>query len=811
MSAPISMADSSVNAPLTALNAPIAYMRAHCHHPDLLERFLAHAENLELQVNVADGGGSDPENGTERWHNYRVPNNANSEPEFNDYPLRFNFARRVECIGATGWDWRNRRSRWVGFDFDSIVNHAAGLAPAALQCVLEAIQGLPYVEIRRSTSGNGFHVYVRVDAPTRNHTEHAALAKIVLAQMSKDAGVDLGASVDCYGAVLWLWHRKATPENHGFELVKAATADFVVPTSWNPEPDWDEFARAFPKAQMLARHWRIVDAVKDAGYIAEWDSEHHCVRTHTKGLELVHRAKELPGAFETISDGGNPGKHNCFAYPIKGGGFKVVRYGHRPNEAETWEQGDRWTTCLFAVEPEDVAKIKEKSTRINASDPTSLAEYHLERTQHEAERTLVFIKGQLFSWGDGVYRPVETAAYSPFVSESIRKARKEVGSVLPVKRSHIGDTLAQIHDLAKVKSEDDMGPFWLGESDWKAEDVIVFSNGLLNVERWLKNEPDHFRPHTPRLFVRNKLGFAYDPEATEPEQWHSFLCSIWADPQMKLLLQMWLGYCMTADCSLHKFLLMIGAPRGGKSTLAKVMKLMVGAENYTAPRYAGLTKEHGLAPLVGKRLAVFGDQAVVKHSEMVELAGLLKGLSADDDYIVNPKHSKQFSTNLKIKIVIQSNADLVFPEDSNALKARQLFLVFSKSFAGKEDFQLFDKLKTEASGIAQWALDGLRKLRENGNQFVEPEASKKLADETHSKSNPVGEFVKECCIVSESKQCRKEELHRAYLRWASENDAETIDQLTFGRRLLSNCRTVNGKLREPTGDRKSIYIGIGVK
>lgn len=811
MSSSTSLEVSTSTAPSMGVTATIVGFLRENAQPDLVERI---DDSLEFQANMsAEGGVPNPngtgwitEDGLLSWHNIRVPKDAATTPHFRDYPLRFDFPRHVECIGSTGWDWRQRRSRWVGFDFDSIVGHKAGLAPDAILRIQEAVYDLDYVEVRKSTSGTGLHLYVRVDVETPNHTEHAALAKFVLDQMSRDAGVDLSASVDCFGAVLWLWSRRATPENSGLTLVKAATAQFIVPEDWRPAESivWAELAQSQPKADMLARHWRIVDAIKAAGYVCEWDAEHHCIKTHTKGLEAAHRELKLPGDYSTTSNGAKPQEANCFAFPLKSG-FKVVRYGNATEP--TWTKG-KFTTCLYGVEPEDVAKVEPARS---ASDPTELAEFHIARTKHDGERTLVFIKGQLYVWTDGVYRPVESIAYSPYVSESIRIAKQQAGSTKAVRRSNIGDTLAQIHDLCKLKTEDDTGPFWIDRrgDDWEPDECIVFSNGILNVERWRNGDADHFRAHTPRLFVRSKLGFEYDPKAPEPVEWHKFLASIWDDPQMKLLLQMWLGYVMVSDCSLHKFLLMIGAARGGKGTIAGVMEDMVGGCS-AAPKYASLTKEHGLAALIGKRLAIFPDQGVVKPSEMMELGKLLKGLSADDKFTINPKFQQQFSAKLKIKIVLQSNDDLCFVEDSNALRARQLFLVFTKSFAGKEDYELPKKLKAESAGIALWALEGYRLLRENGNRFVEPEASKRLADETHSKSNPVGEFVRECCLVGEKYQVRKEDLHKRFVQWASDREQEPLDERTFGKRLLANCRDVDGSKRESTGDRKKLYVGIGV-
>src|SRR4051812_9987856 len=92
--------------------------------------------SMELQVSVAQDGGDKVveefqgrqyaawTDGRTQWKNYRIPRNANSEPTDNDGPLKFDLEKHVEGIGLTGWDYKQKVSKWVGFDFDSISGHA---------------------------------------------------------------------------------------------------------------------------------------------------------------------------------------------------------------------------------------------------------------------------------------------------------------------------------------------------------------------------------------------------------------------------------------------------------------------------------------------------------------------------------------------------------------------------------------------------------------------------------------------------------------------------------------------------------------
>ena len=125
--------------------------------PDLLKTYLEFGPNLETQVNVAAGQGEPVDgkrhtytDGTTEWFSFRIPKNANSEPEFNDWTIRWPLDLHAEAIGSTGWDWKSRCSRFVGFDFDAITGHASGVGVSAaeLDRVRQAAQRLRWSSTR---------------------------------------------------------------------------------------------------------------------------------------------------------------------------------------------------------------------------------------------------------------------------------------------------------------------------------------------------------------------------------------------------------------------------------------------------------------------------------------------------------------------------------------------------------------------------------------------------------------------------------------------------------------------------------------
>ena len=143
----------------------------------------------------------------------RIPRNADTSPVDNDWPMPFP-SGAIKLIGWTGWNWRDLRSEFFEIDLDSCVGHKAGLAADELEAARKAACSLPYVTVRRSKSGNGFHAYITFANPPAcaNHSEHTRLAKAVLQKMSAEAGFDFSEAADVVGGNAWFFERKAPKE-----------------------------------------------------------------------------------------------------------------------------------------------------------------------------------------------------------------------------------------------------------------------------------------------------------------------------------------------------------------------------------------------------------------------------------------------------------------------------------------------------------------------------------------------------------------------------------------------------------------------
>lgn len=356
---------------------------------------------MEVQVNVARGNGKLIQQGDFKgkewnawtdgeytWKPFRIPHKANSEPEDNDSPITYSLDMHAEGIGMTGWDWVNKVSRWVAFDFDAILGHSdkhgKKLNDSELQRVQDVVRDIPFVTLRKSTSGKGLHLYVSLEpVQTANHTEHAALARSILSMMSGISGFDFASKVDVSGGNMWVWHRKMYDaegkQNEGLKLIKQGIVLSKVPANWrdhinvvnrksrqsvpsfvqdldvnDPDRLFAELTGQRTRITLEPAHRALIDFLSNNGCVWWWDSDSHMLVTHTAHLREAHQNMKMCGRFETISTGKDTGMdHNAFCFPLRGGGWVVRRYSLGTKEAETWEQDSAgWTRCYFNREPD---------------------------------------------------------------------------------------------------------------------------------------------------------------------------------------------------------------------------------------------------------------------------------------------------------------------------------------------------------------------------------------------------------------------------------------------------------------------------
>ena len=364
-------------------------------HADLASLY---NHDMEVQVNVAQDNGEHVEgdykgrqwrgwtDGLTTWKPIRIPYKAYSEPEYQDSPIAFDLALHAEGIGMTGWDWKAKQSIWVAFDFDAISGHSERhqkkMTSEELDKLKDSVKNIEWVTLRKSTSGNGLHLYIFLEpVATCNHSEHSALARAILGYLSAKVGFDFNAKVDTCGGNMWCWHRKMSGTD-GLALIKSGTKLAEIPPNWRDhiqvtrkkktksvpgfieemskerndvEESFLELTGQRIRTPLDEEHKKLINWLYDTFPGSSWwDSDHWMLVTHTSLLKEAHTSLALQGPFETLAQGTEKGSdHNMFAFPLPKGAWACRRYSPGVGEHPYWEQdGVGYTRCFFNRQPD---------------------------------------------------------------------------------------------------------------------------------------------------------------------------------------------------------------------------------------------------------------------------------------------------------------------------------------------------------------------------------------------------------------------------------------------------------------------------
>jgi putative DNA primase/helicase len=447
--------------------------------------------------------------------------------------------------------------------------------------------------------------------------------------------------------------------------------------------------------------------------------------------------------------------------------------------------------------------------------PLASAREFLRLAHTEAnQRTLHHQNATFYSWAPAQTHYIEIATEEMlarlynFLDEA-RQTTKKPGVTAPFSptKSKVSNVLEALAAAAQLPCAA-RPPSWLDtEQHPPAGELVSCTNGLLHLPT------RNLLPHSPAFFSLNALEFAYQHDAPPPKVWLEFLNQLWpGDEQSIEMLQEMFGLMLTGDTSHQKAFLLVGPKRSGKGTIARVMTRLLGQADVCGPTLSGLGETFGLAPLIGKRLAIISDARLggkIDHQVVVER---LLAITGEDSLSVNRKNRDHWTGQLQTRFMVLTNELPKLADASGALASRFLILLLTNSFYRKEDLGLTARIIRELPGILNWSLDGWQRLQTRGH-FVQPASSAGAQRDFEDLGSPIGAFLRDRCVMAQFATCRPEDLYNAWCDWCrGQNISHVSTVQMFGRDLraaVGALRTVQH--RGATGVPERHYQGIELK
>lgn len=266
--------------------------------------------------------------------------------------------------------------------------------------------------------------------------------------------------------------------------------------------------------------------------------------------------------------------------------------------------------------------------------------------------------------------------------------------------------------------------------------------------------------HDPDHLTTRKVAVPYDAKAKCP-RWEAMLDRILEDKDEKTrkqyidFLQQWfglalVGYRKYSGRPYRKLLFLYGAEGTGKSTLADVLRELIGEGDIASESVDQLSSRFGLASVVRSR-AIVSDDAVGGSSKVE--AAVLKKLVTGEPMTADRKMQHVVSFRYYGPIMITANKLPEVKDATHALYGRCVVLTLDRQFTSedaKRDLlgytSVMDMLrkKKEMPGILNWALKGLAKVVDN-HKLPDVTEAIDAANTWREDNDPVYAFLREHC------------------------------------------------------------------
>jgi putative DNA primase/helicase len=320
-------------------------------------------------------------------------------------------------------------------------------------------------------------------------------------------------------------------------------------------------------------------------------------------------------------------------------------------------------------------------------------------------------------------------------------------------------------------------------------DPLLFNveNGTINLltGELLSHNPDEL--HTKIAPVK------CEPTAKR-DRWISFLAEVIPDAEARAHFQRVVGYCLTGNVSEHKLFFFFGTGANGKSVVLEVLLSLFGDYGTLAPvslLMSKPTEQHPCDKMVlrGRRLAVFAEVPTGQRWDESTIKALTGG-----DTITGRGMRENFSTFTPVaKFAIAGNHRPRTNDLSEGFRRRFEEFPFEVTIPeSRRDPKLAEKLRSELSGILNYALEGCREWQRDGlgkSAKVQAATGAYFAD-----NDRLGPFFAERCIFAGANRVSRAALRAAYVEWCEHEGEHPINPREFGE-LLRQRGATDGNVR----------------
>ncbi|BBM84455.1 phage/plasmid primase, P4 family [Candidatus Uabimicrobium amorphum] len=360
------------------------------------------------------------------------------------------------------------------------------------------------------------------------------------------------------------------------------------------------------------------------------------------------------------------------------------------------------------------------------------------------------------------------------------------------RKSIVEDVYFQIQNYAVQQQ--------LGFDFDKNKQFLNLQNGVLDLTSM------EMREHDKDLYFTSKVNTNYVPEADCPK-WKTFLWETELDEATLMRLQEWFGYCLIPDTRIEKALYLMGPGGNGKTVIVETLQALL-KEYSCSLDLSEIFGRFNTAKLRNKMVNICSD-----NKTTIPIDDRVKNLISGGRLHGEFKGRDGFYFDNYARLVFAANDFIPTKDRSHGFYRRFDIIEIAKTWSEEERNEnlKYEIWEEELPGVLNWALEGLQRLQDNNFKMTKSQAMNNTMKEFREYSNPLLQFVNDCCEIQEGNDVLCMDLYEQYALWCSSSGHKCYSASKMGKELKKIAPKIVKKklsIKNENGFRPNYYTGI---
>lgn len=355
--------------------------------------------------------------------------------------------------------------------------------------------------------------------------------------------------------------------------------------------------------------------------------------------------------------------------------------------------------------------------------------------------------------------------------------------------------------MAKLNGIEAFLRIYLSVSSWKVKrNLLPLKNGVLDAETM------KLQDYSPEFRFRWQLPYHYQPESKIKiiENWLQEVTQ--EDQELINTIRAFFKITLTGG-DIQRFLEVIGPGGTGKSTLERLLIMLVGEVNCVATDLKNLEQNRfETASLYGKRLAIISDSS--RYGGEVSV---LKALTGGDPIRLERKNQQQAGSFVfEGTVIIVSNEAIQSSDYSSGLARRRLPVIFSRKVTDEDKKKwrsmggIENAMKAELPGLLNWVLSMSDEELMSTIGSINGEMTKTQLKHI-CETNKLAAWIEDNLIISkesvtyigastarisdayDKEKAEEEKLYPNYQAWCSDSEIKPVSLKRFSKDIIDVC------------------------